>query len=121
MTSPIRTAPVAHSPPNPSPCNPRRMNSCSKFCAKLHRKVKTEYHRIAICSTRTRPMQSASAPANQPPNNEVTTGTVPMVRGSTGRHAPDRNDRGHDAGVELLIEAVQCPAAPAGEHGAAFL
>jgi len=55
------------------------MNSCSKFCAKLHRKVKTEYHRIAICSTRTRPKRSASAPANQPPNDEVTTVTVPIV------------------------------------------
>src|SRR6202048_3103311 len=79
MTSPINTAPVAHSPPNPSPCKPRRMNSCSKFCAKLHRKVKTEYHRIAICSTRTRPKRSESAPANQPPNDEATTVTVPIV------------------------------------------
>src|ERR1700719_2359286 len=41
MTSPISIAPVAHSPPKARPCKPRRMNSCSKFCAKLHRKVKT--------------------------------------------------------------------------------
>jgi hypothetical protein len=26
------------------------MNNCSKLWAKPHRKVKTEYHRIAICS-----------------------------------------------------------------------
>jgi hypothetical protein len=55
------------------------MNSCSKFCAKLQRKVKTEYHRIAICSMRTRPKRSESAPANQPPNDEVTTVIVPIV------------------------------------------
>jgi len=38
-----------------------------------------EYHRMAIWSTRTRPKRSASAPANQPPNDEVTTVTVPIV------------------------------------------
>jgi hypothetical protein len=36
--------------------------------------------------------------------------------GRTRRHAPHRNDRGHHIAVELLIEAVQGPAAPAGEH-----
>ena len=40
--------------------------------------------------------------------------------GGAGRHAPYRNDRGHDVAVELLIEAVQGPAAPAGEHRPAF-
>jgi hypothetical protein len=33
--------------------------------------VKTEYHRIAICSTRTRPKRSARAPANQPPKRSA--------------------------------------------------
>jgi hypothetical protein len=33
----------------------------------------------AICSTRTRPKRSASALANQPPKDEVTTVTVPIV------------------------------------------
>ena len=32
------------------------------------------------------------------------------------RHAPYRDDRGHQIAIELLIEAVQRPAAPAGEH-----
>ena len=40
--------------------------------------------------------------------------------GGAGRHAPYRNDRGHDVAVQLLIEAVQGPAAPAGEHRPAF-
>ena len=40
--------------------------------------------------------------------------------GGAGRHAPYRNHRGDDVAVELLIEAVQGPAAPAGEHRPAF-
>src|SRR6266481_1729355 len=40
--------------------------------------------------------------------------------GGPGRHAPYRNDRGHDVAVQLLIEAVQGPPTPAGEHRPAF-
>ena len=41
--------------------------------------MKSEYHRIANCSTRTRPNRSASVPANHPPNDEVKSATVPIV------------------------------------------
>src|SRR5690348_11482162 len=40
--------------------------------------------------------------------------------GGAGRHSPYRNDGGHDVAVQLLIEAVQGPAAPAGQHRAAL-
>jgi hypothetical protein len=54
------------------------MNSCPKSWAKAHRKVKTEYHRIVICSIRTRPKRSAKVPVNQPPNEEINKVTVPI-------------------------------------------
>jgi hypothetical protein len=62
-----------------SGCNARNTNSCSKFWAKPQRKVKTEYHAIAICMTRTRPKRSARAPAIHPPSEEVSNVTVPIV------------------------------------------
>jgi len=78
ITSPISTAPAAHSPPKPSPCRARSTKSCSKFWAKAHKKVKTEYHRIVICSMRTRPKRSASVPENHPPKDEMSKVTVPI-------------------------------------------
>src|SRR5579872_2667271 len=78
ITSPISTAPAAHSPPKPKPCIARRMKSCSKFCAKAQRNVKTEYQRMVICSIFTRPKRSASAPENQPPSDEISSVTVPI-------------------------------------------
>ncbi|HEU0216581.1 MAG TPA: hypothetical protein VFQ90_07965 [Stellaceae bacterium] len=41
--------------------------------------MKSEYQTIAICSTRTRPNRSDSEPAIQPPNDEVSNATVPIV------------------------------------------
>src|SRR5882762_1978910 len=82
ITSPISTAPAAHSPPKPSPCNARNTKSCSKFWAKAQRKVKTEYHRIVICSIRTRPNRSASVPENHPPKDEISKVTVPITPAS---------------------------------------
>src|SRR5271170_5172644 len=78
ITSPINTAPAAHSPPKPNPCSARRMNSCWKFWANAQRKVNTEYHRIVICSIRTRPKRSAKVPENHPPNDEINKVTVPI-------------------------------------------
>src|SRR5947209_4350126 len=78
ITSPISTAPAAHSPPKPSPCKARNTKSCSKFCANAQRKVNSEYHRIVICSIRTRPNRSASVPENHPPSDEISNVTVPM-------------------------------------------
>jgi hypothetical protein len=40
--------------------------------------VKTEYHRIVICSIRTRPKRSAGVPENHPPNDEISSVTVPI-------------------------------------------
>src|SRR5215472_7834961 len=87
ITSPISTAPAAHSPPKPNPCRARNTKSCSKFCAKAQRKVNTEYHRIVICSIRTRPKRSASVPENQPPNDEISNVTVP-IRPACPRDSP---------------------------------
>src|SRR6516165_9876445 len=84
ITSPISTAPAAHSPPKPSPCRARSTKSCSKFWAKAHKKVKTEYHRIVICSMRTRPKRSASVPENHPPRDETSKVTVPIIPASPG-------------------------------------
>src|SRR5438477_8808903 len=78
ITSPITTAPAAHSPPKPNPCSARKTKSCSKFCAKAQRNVKIEYHRIVICSIRTRPKRSANVPENHPPSDERSNVTVPM-------------------------------------------
>src|ERR1700757_3916497 len=78
ITSPISTAPAAHSPPKPNPCSARKMKSCSKFWAKAHKKVKIEYHKIAICSILTRPKRSANVPENHPPKDEINRVTVPI-------------------------------------------
>src|ERR1700730_15710626 len=88
ITSPMSTAPAAHPPPNPSPCNARKTNSCSKFWAKAQRNVNTEYHRIVICSIRTRPNRSANVPENHPPNDEISRVTVP-IRPASPRDSPD--------------------------------
>ena len=53
------------------------MKSCVKSCAKPHRKVKNAYQTMVICSTRTRPQRSDSAPASQPPNAETSNVMVP--------------------------------------------
>src|SRR5215470_5557089 len=90
ITSPISTAPAAHSPPKPSPCKARNTKSCSKFWAKAQRKVKTEYHRIVICSIRTRPNRSASVPENHPPKDEISKVTVP-IRPASPRDRPQRD------------------------------
>ena len=68
ITSPMSTAPAAHSPPKPRPIRARQTASCSKFCVKPCRKVKNANHTMVICKVRTRPKQSASMPANHPPN-----------------------------------------------------
>src|SRR5436853_5068371 len=116
MTSPISTAPAAHSPPKPSPCSARNTNSCSKFCAKAHRNVKKEYQRIVICSMRTRPKRSASAPQNQPPSDEISKVTVPMSPASPFDN-PHSAITDHKA-VHLHVERIERPAAKAGPHGA---
>jgi hypothetical protein len=66
----------------------RRKNRHRAAPGTEHRKVKTEYHRIAICSMRTRPKRPASAPVNQPPNAEVATVDGTDRVGGTGRQAP---------------------------------
>ena len=53
------------------------MKSWVKSCAKPHRKVKNAYQTMVICSTRTRPQRSDSAPASQPPNAETSSVMVP--------------------------------------------
>jgi hypothetical protein len=63
----------------PEPVQAAQDEQLLKALGKGAQEVKTEYHRIAICSTRTRPKRSASAPANQPPKDEVTAVTVPIV------------------------------------------
>ena len=40
--------------------------------------MKNANHAMVICSVRTRPKRSDSAPANQPPNAEVSSVTVPI-------------------------------------------
>jgi hypothetical protein len=40
--------------------------------------VKTEYHKIVICSIRTRPNRSARVPENHPPSDEISRVTAPM-------------------------------------------
>ncbi len=40
--------------------------------------VKNAYQRMVICSMRTRPIRSASAPATQPPSDDTTYVTVPI-------------------------------------------
>src|SRR5205823_9510700 len=101
ITSPISTAPAAHSPPKPSPCSARNTKSCSKFCAKAQKKVNTEYHRIVICSIRTRPNRSASVPENQPPSDEISNVTVPMSPASP-------RDRPHSAMTVGMTKLYIC-------------
>ena len=40
--------------------------------------VNIEYHKIVICSMRTRPKRSAKVPENHPPSDEISKVTVPM-------------------------------------------
>src|SRR6516162_2928077 len=87
ITSPISTAPAAHSPPKPSPCSARSTKSCSKFWAKAQRKVNIEYHKIVICSMRTRPKRSAKVPENHPPSDDISKVTVP-IRPASPRDNP---------------------------------
>src|SRR5579862_5631237 len=82
-TSPISTAPAAHSPPKPKPCNARKMKSCSKFWAKAHKNVNSEYHKIVICNMRTRPKRSARDPENQPPLVETSDVAGPIRRAAS--------------------------------------
>ena len=96
------------------------MNSCSKFCAK-----RTEEGEDRI--PQDRDLQHAHAaeavgeragkPAAERRGHD---GDGADRAGGAGRHAPYRNDRGDDVAVQLLIEAVQGPAAPAGQHRPAF-
>ena len=76
ITSPISTEPAAHSPPKPRPCKPRTISSCSKLLVKPERNVKNANQPIMIISSRARPMRSASMPAIQPPNAEMTSALV---------------------------------------------
>ena len=76
MTSPISTEPAAHSPPKPKPCRPRTISNCSKFWVKPDRNVKKANHATMIINSRARPTRSASMPAIQPPNAEITSAQV---------------------------------------------
>src|SRR5215468_922731 len=116
ITSPISTAPAAHSPPKPSPCNARNTKSCSKFWAKAQRKVKTEYHRIVICSIRTRPNRSANVPENHPPSDEISKVTVPISPAWPRDKPPQRDHRRDHKAVHLYVECIERPAAKAGAH-----
>jgi len=87
--------------------------SCSKFWAKAQRNVKTEYHRIVICSIRTRLNRSASVPDNHPPKDEISKVTVPIRRPRRAIGPRGRSPSDHEA-IHLDVERIEGPAAKTG-------
>src|SRR5262249_56178066 len=78
MSERIRTAAGGHSPPKAKERLAGKIRSCVGFCAKPQRKVKNANQAMVICSVRTRPKRSDSAPANQPPKAEAKSVDVPI-------------------------------------------
>ena len=105
------TAPTAHSPPNPSPCRLRVSSSCQNEFVKADSSVNNENHRMVICSTRTRPMRSASMPGEPAPGGGHDEHCRSEVACFRFREMPEANQRRDDERVHLGIERVDRPPA----------